>query len=73
MLAGTILMGSGITGSGPDCHDSSVTLSTLLPHIANYRDAFYDELLERLSGRMVSGCQRSARCFVSRSAPPGNT
>ncbi len=50
VLAGTILMGSGITGDRPDAHDSSVSLSTLLPHVAAYRDAFYERLLERLGG-----------------------
>jgi len=48
--AGTILMGSGVSGSGPDSHDSNTTLATLLPRIAAYRDAFYQQLLERLPG-----------------------
>jgi hypothetical protein len=47
VLAGTILMASGTTGNGPACHSSDVTLSNLLPHIAAYRDQFYDDLLER--------------------------
>lgn len=50
VLAGTILMASGTSGSGPDCHSSDVTLSSLLPHIAAYRDRFYDELLASTSG-----------------------
>ena len=50
VLAGTILMGSGITGSGPDSHDSNTTLMSLLPRIAGYRDTFYLRLLERLPG-----------------------
>jgi len=40
VLAGTILMASGTTGNGPDCHNSDVTLSNLLPRIAAYRDQF---------------------------------
>ncbi len=48
VLAGTMLMGSGVTGSGPDAHDSSTTLATLLPVIASYRDAFYKRLLPQL-------------------------
>jgi len=48
VLAGTMLMGSGITGSGPNAHDSSTTLATLLPVIASYRDAFYKRLLPQL-------------------------
>lgn len=50
VLAGTMLMGSGVTGCSPHTHDSSVTLATLLPHIAAYRDAFYEELLKRVGG-----------------------
>ncbi|MFH1268261.1 MAG: hypothetical protein ABIK89_21280 [Planctomycetota bacterium] len=48
VLAGTMLMGSGVTGSGPDSHDSSTTLATLLPVIASYRDAFYELLVAQL-------------------------
>ena len=50
VLAGTILMSSGTTGNGPGCHNSDVTLSNLLPHIASYRDQFYEELLARTEG-----------------------
>ena len=46
VLAGTILMASGTSGDGPGRHDSTVTLSSLLPHIASYRDDFYQQLLE---------------------------
>ena len=48
VLAGTMLMGSGVSGSGPDAHDSATTLATLLPVIASYRDEFYQRLLPRL-------------------------
>jgi len=48
VLAGTILMGSAITGSGPDSHPSTTTLGTLMPVIASYRDEFYKRLLPRL-------------------------
>lgn len=50
VLAGTILMASGTTGNGPGCYDSDVTLSTLLPHIASYRDQFYEQLLAQTTG-----------------------
>lgn len=46
VLAGTILMAAGISGAGPETHDSSVTLSTLIPRIARYREAFYANLLQ---------------------------
>ena len=50
VLAGTMLMASGTSGNSPDCHDSSTTLSTLLPHIAAYRDDFYKHLLGQIEG-----------------------
>jgi hypothetical protein len=50
VLAGTILMASGTSGSGPETFDSSVTLSTLLPQIAQYRDEFYRQVLARMDG-----------------------
>jgi hypothetical protein len=51
VLAGTMLMGSGVSGNRPDAHDSSTTLATLVQRIALYRDEFYERLLARLSGR----------------------
>jgi hypothetical protein len=50
VLAGTILMGSRISGNQPDAHDSSTTLATLVQQIAVYRDAFYEHLLAELKG-----------------------
>ncbi len=47
-LAGTMLMGSGISGNGPGAHDSEVTLGSLLPNIASYRDQFYLSLIEKI-------------------------
>ncbi len=50
VLAGTILMAAGMSGSGPAAHDSNTTLMTLIACIASYRDAFYVSLMERLAG-----------------------
>lgn len=50
VLAGTIIMSTGISGAGPDSHDSSVSLANLLPRIAAYRDAFYEQLLGKIGG-----------------------
>jgi hypothetical protein len=50
VLAGTLLMATGISGYGPAAHDSTTTLATLLPRIARYRDVFYEHLLKRLEG-----------------------
>ncbi len=49
VMAGTMLMASGISGSGPGTYDSNTTLSSLLPVIAGYRDQFYKDLMGRLS------------------------
>jgi hypothetical protein len=50
VLAGTVLMGAGVSGTGPGYYDSTVTLSKLVPRIARYRDAFYQRLLKALPG-----------------------
>jgi hypothetical protein len=50
VLAGTILMAAGTSGSDPTTHDSTTTLATLLPRIARYRDTFYAGLLNNLTG-----------------------
>jgi hypothetical protein len=47
VLAGTVLMAAGVSGWGPAAHDSTTTLAALLPRIARYRDAFYQQLLDR--------------------------
>jgi len=51
VLCGTILMASSISGSGPDTFSSDVTLTTLLPHVARQRDAFYARLMEDATGK----------------------
>src|SRR5262249_20497087 len=47
-LAGTILMAAGTSGGSPSAHDSSATLASLVPGIARYREAFYQDLLARV-------------------------
>jgi len=51
VLAGTILMGSGISGWGPSAYSSEVTLKSLMDPIATYRDEFYHDRIERLPPR----------------------
>jgi hypothetical protein len=67
VLAGTLLMASGTTGNGPNCHNSDVTLATLLPHIASYRDQFYTQLLRQTTGsegeRLRAEAQRTRQPF----------
>ncbi|MDM4015011.1 hypothetical protein [Roseiconus lacunae] len=50
VLAGTILMASGISGWGPAAYSADVTLGKLMKPIAEYRDAFYLDRLNRLRG-----------------------
>jgi hypothetical protein len=50
VLAGTILMASGVCGDGPTAHDSEARLATLVPEVARFRDTFYGRLLETLRG-----------------------
>ncbi len=63
VLAGTMLMAAGTSGDGPTRHDSNVTLSTLLPHIANYRDEFYEQLLSQIEGDHGSRLLEEAERF----------
>ena len=51
VLAGTILMGSGISGWGPGAYTSDVTLGSLMKPIAAYRDAFYNDRMAHLTGK----------------------
>lgn len=60
VLAGTIIMSTGVSGVGPDTHDSSVTLANLLPRIAAYRDEFYTRLLAGMGGRHGSRLRQEA-------------
>jgi hypothetical protein len=50
VLAGTILMASGISGWGPGSFSSETTLGSLMGPIAQYRDEFYEELLQSIEG-----------------------
>jgi hypothetical protein len=48
VLAGTMLMGSGISGDHTHTYDSNTSLSSLMPHIAGYRDRFYEFLMTKI-------------------------
>ena len=50
VLCGTILMASAISGDGPTAHDSTASLTSLLPVVARQRDAYYDRVMRSLSG-----------------------
>jgi hypothetical protein len=61
VLAGTMLMASSVSGSGPDTHDSNVSLTSLLPKIARQRDAFYSRLLQTMKGKHADRLRREAQ------------
>jgi hypothetical protein len=61
VLAGTMLMASSVSGSGPDTHDSNVSLTWLLPKIARQRDAFYSRLLQTMKGKHADRLRREAQ------------
>ena len=48
VLAGVMLMASGLSGRGPGAHHAGLPLAELLPRIAGYRDDFYRWLLGTL-------------------------
>ncbi|MFM7077482.1 MAG: hypothetical protein ACKO3G_15670 [Planctomycetaceae bacterium] len=48
VLAGVMLMASGLSGHGPGAHLATAPLSELLPRIAGYRDEFYRWMLGTL-------------------------
>ena len=60
VLAGTILMASAISGSGPQTYDSSVSLTSLLPIVARQRDNFYQRLLDTAKGERAKRLKRLA-------------
>ena len=61
VLAGTILMASAISGSGPQTYDSDVSLTSLLPVVARQRDTFYQRLLETASGDRRQRLEKQTR------------
>ncbi len=61
VLAGTILMGSGITGGSPGSYDSNTNLNDLVYLIAHYRDQFYEQATQRLTPKHFKRIQQEAR------------
>lgn len=61
VLCGTILMASAISGDGPECHDSNVTLTSLLPKVARQRDRFYTWLLDSATGQRAKRLKKHAK------------
>ncbi|MDR2345642.1 MAG: hypothetical protein LBE18_06215 [Planctomycetaceae bacterium] len=58
VLAGTMLMGAGVCGDTPSTYNSETSLATLMPIIANYRDKFYEQLMEKIPAKMKDRLKR---------------
>ena len=61
VLAGTMLMAAGISGSGPGAYDSNTTLSDLLPVIAGFREQFYSELMRQVPPKHRQRLEKEVR------------
>ena len=61
VLAGVMLMASGLSGHGPGARQAGLPLAELLPRIAGYRDGFYRWLLTRLPDVHRSRLEDEAR------------
>lgn len=61
VLCGTMLMASAISGAGPETHDSTITLTSLLPRVARQRDAFYERLLDDAKGERAERLRAAAK------------
>ena len=60
VLCGTMLMASAISGEGPNYHDSTVSLTVLLPKVARQRDDFYARLMQSLKGPRAKRVERES-------------
>jgi hypothetical protein len=72
VLAGTIIMSTGISGSGPGSHDSSVTLATCCRGSPAYRDLVLRAVARRIKAGMASGSAASPSNVANRLAGPGS-
>lgn len=60
VLAGTTLMATMLCGASATAHDSSSTLSNLVPRIAKLRDDFYQRLIDGLDGPRAEQLRQDA-------------
>jgi len=58
VVAGTMLMGGGISGGYPHARSSTDTLSRLVEEIARYRDLFYEQALAAVSPEFAAAFKR---------------
>ncbi|HVJ81531.1 MAG TPA: hypothetical protein VNC50_10715, partial [Planctomycetia bacterium] len=60
VLAGTVLLASGISGGGPDDLDSEQSAGTLVGRVSQCRDRFYERLLTTRAGRFAAALHEEA-------------
>ncbi|WP_437185155.1 hypothetical protein SH668x_002252 [Planctomicrobium sp. SH668] len=60
-LCGTMLMASSVSGSGPSTHDSTISLTSLLPIVARRRDDFYARVMQNVTGDRLERLQKEER------------
>ena len=68
VLAGVVLMASGLSGHGPGARQAALPLAELLPRIAGYRDEFYRWLLGTLPAQHRARLEAAGTAAASRSA-----
>ena len=73
VLSGTMLMASSISGAGPESHDSSVNLISLLPKVARQRDAYYERLMTEAKGPRRTRLRREAKGDAELFGPTAST
>jgi len=60
-LCGTMLMASSVSGAGPATHDSTISLTSLLPIVARRRDEFYARVMQNASGDRLERLQKEEK------------
>jgi hypothetical protein len=60
-LCGTMMMASSVSGAGPSTHDSTTSLTSLLPVVARRRDEFYARVMQTASGERLERLKREEK------------
>lgn len=60
-LCGTMLMASSVSGAGPSTHDSTTSLTSLLPIVARRRDEFYARVMRNATGDRLERLQKEEK------------
>jgi len=60
-LCGTMLMASSVSGASPSSHDSTTSLTSLLPIVARRRDEFYSRVMQASTGDRRTRLQKEEK------------